>query len=316
MRIALLSGGTGGAKLSAGLVAFLGQGGLSVVTNTGDDFRAYGMLICPDTDSVFYTLGGHLDRERGWGVANDSFRCLDQLALYGEPTWFHLGDRDLALHILRADLLTSGRGLTEATAEICRRSHLDTAILPMSDQPCPTRIRTEAGWLGLQEWLVRDRCRPEVLQVALNPRAQPTAQVLSALTEADLVLIGPSNPVISIEPILALEGVRQLLVKRRDSVVAVSPLVGGRALKGPTADMLTWLGRGDGVVAVAEGYRDVAATIVIDHSDRDLADRISELGMQVSITDLVMHDAASAKELAEDIVQGIALGLDRTGGTR
>jgi LPPG:FO 2-phospho-L-lactate transferase len=306
MRVALLAGGTGAAKLAVGLQAVLGRGELSVVTNTADDVDFWGLRVCPDTDAVLFRLAGIFNEQSGFGVAGESFNVHGQMRRLGEPDWFWLGDRDLAFHIVRTDLLRRGARLTETALELGRRLGLATHVLPMADDEVRTCFDTDEGRLGFQEYFVREKLRPRLrgIELAGLESARPGPEALAAVEEADLVVIGPSNPLISIAPITALLG-RAL---RRERTVAVSPIVGGRALKGPTVEMMLAL-RGEATPArVAEEYRAFAGRYVVDDLDRGQAPAVEACGYRVLVTDTVMRDAAGARRLATTLLEHWARG--------
>jgi LPPG:FO 2-phospho-L-lactate transferase len=298
--VVLLAGGTGGAMLAEGLYQVLPAGSLTVVTNTADDLELWGLSISPDTDSVLYRLAGIFNEESHWGVAGETFHMLEMLRRYGEAPWFGLGDRDLATHLLRTSLLAAGLGPAAVTAELARRLGVTARVIPMTEQPVRSLLTTDKGRLQLQEYLVRERHLPEVKAVELEglAAARPAPGVAEALAEADRVIIGPSNPAISIEPILAVAG--RLLDRGR--TLAVTPIVAGAALKGPTVEMLRGLGREPTPTGVARGYRDHAATFVLDHRDAAEAAAIHALGCRVAILDTVMVGAEGRRRLAEEIL--------------
>ena len=287
--------------LAEGLYQVLAPGELTVVTNTADDLELFGLYVSPDTDAVLYRLAGVFNEEAHWGVAGESFHMLEMLKRYGEEPWFGLGDRDLATHLLRTSLLAGGMGLAAATAELARRLGLHATVLPMSDQPVRSILTTDRGRLELQEYFVRERQQPKVTAVQLKgvEAARPAPGVAEALAAADRVVIGPSNPAVSIEPILAVLGG---LVDRAKTV-AVTPIVAGAALKGPTVEMLRGLGREPTPTGVARGYRDFAATFVLDHRDAGQAVAIRELGFHVVLLDTVMGGAAGRRRLASEILE-------------
>jgi LPPG:FO 2-phospho-L-lactate transferase len=301
LRVALLSGGTGGAKLAVGLNAVLPARDLSIVVNTADDDEFWALLVSPDIDAILYRLAGLFNETTGFGVRDDTFHTLEMLRVLGEETWFQLGDRDLGVHILRASLMGAGLRLTEAVAEIARRLRIDARVLPMSDEPVRTRVLTDSGDLSVQEWFVKERCQPAVrrLRYAGIDAARPAPEARSAVVAADAVIIGPSNPVLSIDPILALLG-DQL---DRPRVIVVSPVVGGRSLKGPTVDMLRELGEDATALGVARRYAGIAATIVIDRTDAALEEPIRDLGMRVLVDDTVMAEADGERRFAAALVQ-------------
>ena len=303
MKVAVLAGGTGGARLAAGFQRALPPGALSVITNTGDDVELWGLHVSPDTDAVLYRLAGIFNEHAGFGLLGESFAALDMLVRLGEPGWFQLGDRDLAVHVLRTSLLRGGMRPTEVTRELGRRLGVPSRVLPVSDERIRTWFLTESGRLGFQEYFVRERCRPRLLGVELEglAEARPTFEALAAVSGADLVVVGPSNPLISIEPILAL--LRQGLDPER--TVVVTPLVEGRALKGPTVEMLRSLGREPTPEGVARGYRNSARWFVLDNRDAGLEEPIAALGYRVIAADTVMAGLEGATRLAGEILAAL-----------
>ena len=271
MRVALLAGGTGGAKLARG-IALSGEHELAVIANTADDVEVLGVHVSPDPDLITYWLSGEIDTERGWGIAGDGFTVFERLVELGAPGWFGLGDRDLATCLRRRELLEGGARLTEAQAEITGRLDVGEAqVLPMCDEPVRTRVRTADGPVGLQEFLVRQRAEPAVEGVELEgiEAARPTAEVRAAVAGAEAIVIGPSNPVISIGPILAVPGMRELLAGADAPVVAVSPFVAGRAIKGPTEKFMAAAGKPVSAAGVAELFGELLDAIVVDAGDPD-----------------------------------------------
>ena len=310
MKVLALAGGVGGAKLAAGLEAALPPGDLSVVVNTADDFDLWGLRICPDLDTIMYTLAGIANPETGWGVEDESFATLGMLARYGEDTWFKLGDRDLATHVLRTAKLRSGEPLTRITADLSGALGVESAMLPMCDEPVATVLDTPDGPLEFQEYFVRRRQRDEVLGMRLRgvAEARPTEAVLGALGGADLVVLCPSNPVVSIGPILAVPGMREALTSSSVPRVAVSPIVGGRALKGPADRMLASLGHEVSAAGVARMYEGLVDGIVIDRVDKGESSRIEALGMRVLATAAIMRDQSDRTRLAREVLEfGAAL---------
>jgi len=306
--ILCLSGGTGGAKMVDGLAQVLGQESLSVVVNTGDDADFFGLRVCPDLDICTYTLAGVVS-ERGWGFADDGFRCLDGLRTYGREAWFGLGDRDLATHIHRTLLLRDGWRLSAVTEDIRRRLGVATTILPMSDDEVATRITTASGRLGFQEYLVRDGAREEIAAIELEgiDEARPAPGVLEAIAAADAIVIAPSSPVVSIGTILAVPGLRAALVARRERVVAVSPIVGRRPVEGPADRFL----RGAGYAECSAGqmariYADVAATFLLHEGDDDEAVAVAAAGVRPLVTDVLMPDRAGRARLAAGVLEALA----------
>ena len=295
MKVVALSGGVGGARLVQGLGAVLSPGDLSVVVNTGDDFIHWGLLICPDLDTVMYTLAGLACSEKGWGLAGETFHALAMVERYGGEAWFRLGDRDLATHLVRTQAALAGKTLTAITAELCRGLGVGQRVLPMSDAPCPTRIETAQGTLSFQDWLVRKRAQPPVVQVRSAGSLPPAPGVLGAIAAADVVVIGPSNPYVSIDPILGLDGIRSGLAARK--VIAVSPIVGGKAVKGPLAKMIeTLAGRPASAVAIRDHYGDLLRGFVLEEGDEAPAD------LPVLRTGTVIPDATSRARLAREVL--------------
>jgi LPPG:FO 2-phospho-L-lactate transferase len=270
-RVIALSGGVGGAKLALGLSRVLPEGDLTVIANTGDDFHHLGLAISPDIDTLLYTLAGLDNQTTGWGRRDESWNFMAALETLGGETWFRLGDRDLATHIERTRRLGAGETLSQITDDFCRRFGIATRILPMSDDPVRTRVKTKDGWLDFQPYFVRRRCEPIIsaIEFAGAADARPQPELLASLADPALaaVIICPSNPFISIEPILALRGVRAALRDCAAPVVAVSPIIGGRAVKGPTAKMMRELGLETSAAAVAQRYEDLVDAYIVDHAD-------------------------------------------------
>jgi LPPG:FO 2-phospho-L-lactate transferase len=305
LKVVALAGGVGGAKLAAGLQAMLLPGELTAVVNTADDFELWGLRICPDLDTVMYTLADLANPETGWGIAGESFAALGMLARYGEDTWFKLGDRDLATHILRTLRLRAGEPLTSVATELSGALGVRSSILPMCDEPVATVLRTPDGSLEFQEYFVRRRQRDEVLAIGLRgiEGARPTDAVLEALAAADLVVFCPSNPVVSIGPIIAVPGMRKALDASRAPKIAVSPIVGGRALKGPADKMLSSLGHEVSAAGVAQIYKGLIEGMVVDRVDEAERSEIEALGMRVLVTDAIMRDAPDRARLAREVLE-------------
>jgi LPPG:FO 2-phospho-L-lactate transferase len=311
MKVVALAGGVGGAKLAHGIQLALGPGDLTVVVNTADDTERHGLLVCPDHDTVMYTLAGLANRELGWGIAGETWAVMDQLAVYGEEAWFRLGDRDLAAHIVRTARIHAGARLTEVALGLQGALGMTTRILPMTDAPVRTRILADDGWLDFQDYFVRLRQAPEVRAVSFDgaERAVATAEVREAIDAADAIVICPSNPIVSVAPILAVGGIRPAIDGARARgvrVAAVSPIVGGRALKGPADRMLTSLGHEASALGVARIYAGLVDAFVIDAMDADLAPGIEALGMRVVVTDSVMTDDAARERLARETLAAAA----------
>jgi LPPG:FO 2-phospho-L-lactate transferase len=270
VRVALLAGGSGGAKLAAGMQELVGEG-LAVVANTGDDIEALGVHVSPDPDLITYWLSGEIDEERGWGIRGDGFTVFERLVQLGAPAWFRLSDRDLATCLYRRHFLDAGGRLTDAQAQIARQLGVRAQVLPMCEEPVRTRVGTPAGWRDLQEYLILDRGEPEVTAVELRgiEAARPTPEVEAALAGAEAIVIGPSNPVISIGPILAVPGVRDAIAASPAPVVAVSPYVAGRVVKGPTERFMAAVGRPSTAAGVASLYAGVVDAMLVDEGDPD-----------------------------------------------
>lgn len=305
MRIALLAGGTGGAKMAHGFAQALPPGDLSVVVNVADDTERHGLLVCPDLDTVLYTLAGIADPAQGWGVAGDTFSALAMLERLGEETWFRIGDADLALHVRRNRLLRDGLSLTDATADMSRALGVATHLLPATDARLRTRVLTDAGEAAFQDYFVRSRQADEVRELRFDglEAARPTVAVLEALAAAELLVIGPSNPLVSIGPILAIPGLREALRDAPGRRVGVSGIVAGQALRGPADRMLGSLGHEVSARGVARLYTGLLDIFVIDEADAELADPIcEELGIEVSVLPTIMRTDADRAELARRIV--------------
>ena len=288
--ITVLTGGTGGAKFIWGLAQIVPPEQLTVIVNTGDDLTWWGLHVSPDLDSVMYALAGKLNRERGWGYADDTFRCLDRMRSLGAEAWFQLGDLDLATHLRRTQLLGSGRTLTEATSDLCRALGVKARLLPMSDDPVQTVVSTPAGDLTFQEYFVRERWKPPVDAVSFKgaEAASTAAGVLQSLIHSDLVFIAPSNPVTSIGPILAVPGVRDALRCSTAQVIAVSPIVDGAAVSGPAGDMLKMRGFAVSAAGVAACYRDVIDALIADTQDENLRPQIQAAEVKPIFTNTMM----------------------------
>ena len=299
-RVALLAGGTGGAKLAAGMQAVVGDN-LTVVANTADDCEVHGLLVSPDPDLCTYWLAGQIDEERGWGIKDDEFTVHDRLVELGAPDWFSLSDRDLAACLYRTHFIAEGGSLTAAQAQIARGLGVAASVLPMCEEPVRTRVRTPAGWRGLQEFLIQDEgAAPiEAIEVDGLADAKPTAEVRAALAGAEVIVIGPSNPVISIGPILAIPGMREAIADAPAPVLAVSPFVAGRAIKGPTEAFMAAIGRPLSAAGVASLYLGLLDGIVVDEGDPDSApDDVRSLACHT-----LMEGAEGREALARRVLQ-------------
>jgi LPPG:FO 2-phospho-L-lactate transferase len=300
LKIAALAGGVGGSKLLLGLQDVVEPSSLTAIINTGDDIILHGLKISPDLDIVTYTLAGVVDSSKGWGLRRETFHALQHLTAFGGPNWFNLGDRDLATHIHRTAVLAEGKTLSDAAQSIRNALGVLPRIVPMSDQAIPTMIETDEGVLNFQEYLVKRRAEPVVRGIRFEgaERAQPAPKVLPAIRDADRIIICPSNPLISIGPILAVPGVRETLQARRNDVIAVCPIVGGKSLKGPSDKMLAELGHHVSALGVAKLYSDFSGTFVIDSQDEQQAEAIAAVGMRVVVLPTVMNTRAQKRKLA------------------
>ena len=301
-RVAAQAGGVGGAKQSHGLALCLPPEALTVIVNTGDDFEHLGLPISPDLDTVMYTLAGLANPVTGWGQVDESWNCMAALERLGGPTWFRLGDRDLATHMERRRRLADGQTLTEVTEALCAALGVGPRVLPMTNDPLRTMVQTDEGELEFQEYFVHRQCRPRVsgFRFAGEDRARPSPQMLEALEQADLIVFCPSNPFVSLGPILALPGVRGRLEAKPG--VAVTPIVGGQALKGPAGKMLGELGLPVSPVAVARGYAGLIKGFVLDAVDAALERDIAALGVKVLVTDTVMKTDPDRARLAREVI--------------
>jgi LPPG:FO 2-phospho-L-lactate transferase len=311
-RIAVLAGGVGAARLLAGLVRVVPPADVTAIVNTGDDLVLHGLAISPDIDTVVYTVAGAIDPERGWGLRDETWHAMEALGRYGGATWFGLGDRDLATHLYRTQRLADGLGLATVTAEIAASWGLDLRVLPVTEHPLRTMITLAEGEspgggdeVAFQDYFVRRRHAVRVgnVRFAGVDQARPAPGVLDAIAGAETVVVAPSNPIVSIGPVMAVPGMRSAVEARRDDVVAVSPLVGGRALKGPADRLLRELGHDDSVVGVARLYAPFVGTLVIDDADADHADAVRAAGLRCVVTDTIMRDPAAAAALC-DVVLG------------
>lgn len=306
-RVTVLAGGVGGARFLRGLTRRTDPRRVTVIGNTADDEEFFGLHVAPDLDTVLYTLTGRVDPTQGWGIARDTFACLDALRTLGVPAWFRIGDADLATHLLRTAWLREGRPLSEVTARLARLLGLRVRLLPMSDDRVRTFVHTPAGRLPFQAYLVRDRARGSVrrIEIAGARAARPAPGVLGALTGADAIVIAPSNPLVSVAPILGVQGVRNALARRRAPAAAISPLVGGRPVKGPLHRMLRGLGLEVSPRGVARYYQGLIDVFVLDRRDATWAPRIEALGMRAVVTDTIMRTPARAAHLAGVVLRAL-----------
>ena len=302
--ITALAGGVGASKLLLGLHDVMDPRELTVIVNTGDDIVLHGLKISPDLDIVTYTLAGIVDETKGWGYRGETFHALKRLAAFGRANWFNLGDRDFATHIHRSAMLAEGRSLSDVAEAIRLALGVKAQILPMCDQPVPTKIDTAEGELHFQEYLVKRRAQPVVRGIRFDgvDKGRPSRGVLEAIGDADCILICPSNPLISIGPILAVPGIREALRARKESVIAVCPIVGGKSLKGPSDKMLAELGHEPSAFGVAKLYAGFTGTFVVDPTDKTQAGAIRELGMKVVVVPTVMKTRTQKRKLARSLL--------------
>jgi LPPG:FO 2-phospho-L-lactate transferase len=307
MKITALAGWVGGAKLADGLARALPTNDLTIIVNTGDDFEHLGLKICPDLDTVCYTLAGLSNPETGWGMRDETWHSLESLETLGGSTWFRIGDRDLGTHLERTQRLREGRALSEVTRAFCEAWQVTPRVIPMSDQPIPTTVYTDEGALSFQEYFVHRSCQPKVAGFSFEgiEHSSPAPGVVAALKNADMVVVCPSNPWVSIAPILAVPGIKEALEGK--CVVAVSPIIGGHAIKGPAAKMYQEFGINPSASAVAKHYQTprhggILTGFVIDCTDAPLSAEIQELGLRVLVTDTVMSTAADRLRLAQELL--------------
>lgn len=309
MRVAVLSGGTGTPKVIEGLEKVIGQDKLSIIVNTSDDFWFYGLYISPDVDTVTYLLSGLLDTDRYWGVRNDTFRCLSALGRYGAFEWFKVGDVDMATHIFRTYLLRRGYTLTGVTKYLSGRLGVKAEVLPMSDDHVETYVLTDEGELHIQEYLVKRRCEPKVFDIRFEglSEAKATKDVLRALEKCDLILLGPSNPINSIGPILSVRGVRDGVKRARERgvpVIAISPIIGNKPVSGPAHIFMEVMGFEPSPLGIAEMYSDVASALILNVSDAGYSGLIrSRYGMEVYTTNILMNSLEDKVRLAEFVLK-------------
>jgi LPPG:FO 2-phospho-L-lactate transferase len=304
MRVAVLAGGVGGARFVQALSEVVDPAGITVIANVGDDLEVHGLHVSPDLDTLLYTLGGLGDEERGWGRAAETWNALDTIEQLGGAAWFRLGDRDIGLHLLRTEALRRGQPLSAVTARLARAVGLELTLLPATDDRLRTRVRTPAGELEFQQWFVGRGHRDSVDEVTYDgaAEARPAPGVLEALEAADLIAIAPSNPFVSIAPILAVAELRAAVERRRDRVVAVSPLIGGRAVKGPAEAMFASLAGGTSAVQVTDCYKGLIGALVIDEADADDADAVAERGVRPLVTRTLMSEPAARRALVETVL--------------
>lgn len=302
--IVVLTGGTGGAKFVEGLRHTASPDQLTFIVNTGDDLEWWGLHVSPDLDSITYGLAGLLSRERGWGVKGDTFYCLQAMGELAEPIWFHVGDRDLAVHLLRSRLLAEGKTLAEATEEICSRLGVQARILPMTNSRVETRIDTPIGEISFQEYFVQRWYQDPVRSVRLAgaAEAKPAPGVVEAIRAASTVILAPSNPITSIGPILAVPGIREALRETRATVSAVSPIIGNAAVTGPAGILMAAQGLPVSIAGVAQAYHDFLDILIADLRDSAAADQLNRSGFRVHCTNIIMNTADDKAKLARTVL--------------
>ncbi len=307
--ITTLAGGVGAARFLQGLVHVVPPEEIVTIVNTGDDIEFYGLHISPDVDIVTYTLAGIVDEEKGWGIRGDTFNCLDMLRKYGYETWFMLGDKDLATHIHRTLLLKSGLKLSEVTEKIRKALGVKVKIIPMTNDKVQTKIVTNVGEMHFQEYLVKRKAQDPVLDVKFEgiERAEPAPGVIEAILNADGIIICPSNPIVSIGPILSIKGVKEALKKTKAKIVAISPIVGGAPIKGPADKLMRGLGIEVSALGVAKIYKNLLDMLIIDNIDRDLKPKIEEIGVKVHVTNTIMKTIENKIKLAKEALNCIGL---------
>ena len=302
IRVVALAGGVGGAKLADGLAQILPPENLTIIVNTGDDFEHLGLKICPDLDTVCYTLAGIANPTTGWGLAGETWNAVDGVSVLGGPSWFRVGDRDLATHLERTRRLCVGHSLSQITRDFCRAWGVKPTVLPMSNDPIPTIVNTEEGEMAFQEYFVHQQCQPRVRGFRFEgvQHALPAPGVVEAIEATNLIVICPSNPWVSVDPILSIPGIRELVKARR--IIGVSPIIAGQAVKGPAAKMYAELGVEPSALAVAKHYGGLLEGFVFDKQDMDSTDAIRALGIQPFVTDTLMNTPADRCRLAGDVL--------------
>lgn len=303
--VAVITGGIGGAKFVEGLYRLLQPQRLSVIPNVGDDDEFHGLWVSPDVDTLIYTLSDRVNRNTGWGIAGDSFHAQEQLALLGQDVWMNLGDRDIATHLVRSLRRRSGDRPTDIAAHLARSLGVECSVLIPTDANVQTRLYTDKGELSMEEYFVKHRCEPQVTEIRYRGAegARITGEAESVLLSAELLFIAPSNPLLSIAPTLAIGGVREALRKTAAKRVAISPLIGGRAVKGPSCEILRACGYSADVLGIASFYHGLIDTLVIDKSDAHYAGRLRRMGLEVIVLDTLMDDIASRHDFARRVLQ-------------
>lgn len=305
--ITALAGGVGAARFLQGLVNVVPEKDITVIVNTGDDIELFGLHISPDIDIIMYTLAGIVDEEKGWGIQGDTFHCLDMLKRYGCEPWFNLGDKDLATHIYRTQHLEKGLSLSQVTKKLCQKLGLRLKILPMTNEKFETKVVIDAGTIHFQEYFVKRKAQDEVKDVTFDgaAEAQPTLGVVNSILNSEAVIICPSNPIVSIGPILSVKGIKNALEETKAEVIAISPIVRGSPIKGPANKLMRGLGMEVSAYAVANLYRTFLDTFIIDQKDQAEKERVKGLGIQVVTTDTIMKDLRSKVQLARVTLRSV-----------
>jgi LPPG:FO 2-phospho-L-lactate transferase len=308
MKVVALAGGTGAAKFLRGLCRVVDPADLTIVGNTGDDLELWGLYVSPDLDTVSYTLAGIVDESKGWGVRGDTFQTKSRMAELGEPSYFGLGDKDIALHLFRTEKLRAGVPLSRVTEMLRRRMGIISRLVPMSDDRVATRVKTPAGWLSFQEFFVRERCEPEVLDLQYegSEQSRPAPGLLDELLEADMIVICPSNPISSIGPILSVPGIRGAIAKTRGRVSAVSPIVGNAPVSGPAGKMMRAKGLEVSALGVSDAYEGLLDQLVIDERDAHLEGAILARGPRAVVTSSIMASRESEVALARRVIEALS----------
>ncbi len=303
--ITILAGGTGSVKLVRGFAAQ--KNDVNVITNVGDNYWLYGMYICPDIDTIIYGLSDLLDYDRGWGIKKDTFNFLRQMEVFGEETWFRIGDRDAATHLIRTNMLKNGKNLSDITKWMCEKFAVPTKVIPVTDHSIETRITTNKGELHLQEYWVKYRGKDKVegIQYIGADKARPNPEAINAISDSEIVIIAPGNPLTSIGPMLQIKGIRKELSKRKKKVVAVSPLIGNNAISGPAAAYMEAAGIEANSFGLAQMYSDVCSNIVIDSKDKLLSKKIENLDMKLYETKITMNNKQAEEALASFILNQV-----------
>lgn len=303
--ITILAGGTGSVKLVRGLVAQ--ETDVNVISNVGDNYWLYGMYVCPDIDTIIYGLADLLDYERGWGIKKDTFNFLRQMEVFGEETWFRIGDRDAATHLIRTNMLKNGKNLSDITKWMCEKFAVGAKVIPVTDNSVETRIITEKGELHLQEFWVKYRGKDKVegIQYVGSDKARPNPEAINAIHDSSMIILAPGNPLTSIGPMLQIKGIRKELSKVKKKVVAVSPLIGNKAISGPAGDYMEAAGIETNAYGLAKMYSDVCSNIVVDSKDKLLIKKIQNLDMKVYDSKILMKNKAAEEALASFVLKQV-----------